>query len=205
MLRQSELPEALRSDVVTAWMGPKFHVVQYPVRGGEWMNVVAIVQGKVQGDPKVWDHSANAAELRTRLAEADRRLQALVQAIDHWRLWPLSDRPPMQSAAQHAKGRIALLGDAAHPMRPYLAQGAGMAIEDANALAVCLEESPDDVPEALQRYAHRRWQRNARVQNRAIRNGEIFHMRGLMAVGRDLSLRLFGARLVDVPWLYTDH
>ena len=205
MLRQSDLPEALRSDVVTAWMGPKYHVVQYPVRGGDWMNVVAIVQGKVQGDPKVWDHSANAAELRTRLADAGRPLQALVQAIDHWRLWPLSDRPPMQSAAQHAKGRIALLGDAAHPMRPYLAQGAGMAIEDAHALAACLDECPDDVPEALQRYALRRWQRNARVQQRAIRNGEIFHMRGLMAIGRDLSLRLLGARLLDVPWLYTDN
>lgn len=204
MLRQSALPPALRTDVVTAWMGPDFHVVQYPVRSGDWMNVVAIVQGKVQGDPKVWDHSANAAELRTRLAGAAAPLQALVQAIDQWRLWPLSDRPPMQSAAQHAKGRIALLGDAAHPMRPYLAQGAGMAIEDADVLAQCLEEGAADVPDALQRYAHRRWQRNARVQSRAIRNGEIFHMRGLMALARDLSLRTLGARLLDVPWLYTD-
>ena len=204
MLRQSELPAAMRTDVVTAWMGPKFHVVQYPVRSGDWINVVAIVQGKVQGDPKVWDHSANAAELRSRLAGAAAPLQALVHAIDHWRLWPLSDRPPMQSAAQQAKGRIALLGDAAHPMRPYLAQGAGMAIEDADVLATCLEENLADVPQALQHYAQRRWQRNARVQTRAIRNGEIFHMRGPMALARDMSLRVFGARLLDVPWLYTD-
>jgi salicylate hydroxylase len=107
----------------------------------------------------------------------------------------------MQSALEHARGRIALLGDAAHPMRPYLAQGAGMAVEDAHVLAQSLALT-DDVVQALQHYAHARWQRNARVQARAIRNGEIFHMQGLMRSGRDMSLKLLGARLLDVPWLY---
>lgn len=202
MLPQSALPVPLRSQVVTAWMGPDFHAVHYPVRAGEWLNVVCIVHGKVTGDPQSWDHSANAHELRSRMALARGPLRDLIYAIDHWRLWPLNDRAPMASAAEHAKGRIALLGDAAHPMRPYLAQGAGMAIEDAAALARCIEETPLEIPHALQRYAEMRWQRNARVQARAIRNGQIYHLKGLAQVGRDLSLKLLGARLIDVPWLY---
>ena len=202
MLPQTDLPEGLRSQIVTAWMGPNFHVVQYPVHRGEWLNVVAVVHGQVHGDPKSWDHSANASELRARLANVQAPLLDLIHAIDYWRLCALCDRPPMQSAAEHAKGRIVLVGDAAHPMRPYLAQGAGMAIEDAAALAKALQASPLDVPQALQVFAHQRWERNARVQSRAIRNGEIFHLTGPMRVGRDLSLKFLGARLMDVPWLY---
>jgi salicylate hydroxylase len=201
MVPQASLPSALRSDVVTAWMGPRFHAVQYPVQRGEWLNVVIIVQGRVYGDPSLWDQSANPDELRRRMEGATGPLMDLVDAIATWRLWALSDRPPMQSAAEHAKGRIALLGDAAHPMRPYLAQGAGMAIEDAAALAQSLAENAD-IPAALQRYANVRWQRNARVQARAIRNGEIFHLQGLMATGRNAALKLLGRSLLDVPWLY---
>lgn len=201
MVRQEALPAALRSHHVTAWLGPKFHAVQYPVRGGAWLNVVAIVQGHVEGDPTSWDHSANASELRARLANAQAPLLDLIHAIDDWRLWPLYDRPPMTGAAQQAQGRIALLGDAAHPMRPYMAQGAGMAIEDAQQLVASLQAHAD-VPAALAHYAQTRWRRNARVQARAIRNGEIFHLRGPLRLGRDLSLKLMGAQLLDVPWLY---
>lgn len=202
LVPQADLPEQLRSQLVTAWLGRDFHVVQYPVHGGEWLNVVAIVHGTVYGDPKHWDHSANAAELRSRLADACNGLQDLIAAVPSWRLWALCDRPPMRSAAEHAQGRIALLGDAAHPMRPYLAQGAGMAIEDADVLATTLDALPDDVPGALRHYADQRWRRNARVQARAIRNGEIFHLRGAMQIGRDMSLKLLGQKLLDVPWLY---
>jgi salicylate hydroxylase len=203
MLPQSALPAPLRTQVVTAWMGPDFHAVHYPVRSGEWINVVCIVHGKVQGDPQSWDHSANAQELRSRMGLARGALRDMIYAIDSWRLWPLTDREPMASAAQHAQGRIALLGDAAHPMRPYLAQGAGMAMEDAAALASCISETPDQIAPALARYAELRWQRNARVQARAIRNGEIYHLKGFKQVGRDIALKLLGAKLMDVPWLYS--
>jgi len=84
-----------------------------------------------------------------------------------------------------------------------LAQGAGMAIEDAYELAAqLLGATPAHVPERLQQFAHARWQRNARVQARAVRNGRIFHAKGPMRVGRDMGLRLMGERLMDVPWLY---
>jgi len=208
MVPQGDLPEHLRSDQVTAWLGPKLHVVQYPVRGGDWLNVVAIVHGRVQGDMSHWDHSANSADLQRSLAQTCAPLRELVGAIAFWRLWPLSIRPPMRGAHEHAQGRVALLGDAAHPMVPYLAQGAGMAIEDASALAWALSEPSGNndpmgnVPTQLQRYAQARWQRNAQVQARAIKNGQIFHATGLMRWGRDAALRLLGENLLNMPWLY---
>lgn len=210
MLPQSDLPALLRSRHITAWLGPEFHAVCYPVAGGQWLNVVCVVQGKgkgkgkgkVLGNPESWDHSANAHELRSRMALASGGLRELIHAIDQWRVWPLCDRAPMASAAEHAKGRIALIGDAAHPMRPYLAQGAGMAIEDAAVLAECLGTGNPDIPLALAQFAKRRWQRNARVQARAIRNGQIYHFKGLAQVGRDMALKLLGGRLMDLPWLY---
>jgi len=120
-----------------------------------------------------------------------------------WRRWVLAARPPVHGAAHMARGAVALLGDAAHPMRPYLAQGAGMAIEDAHELAHALAMDAVPVPTRLQRYALARWQRVARVQARSMRNGQIFHAQGLLRVGRDASMRLLGERLLDVPWLYS--
>lgn len=204
MLPQASLPAALRSQQVTVWLGPKLHVVQYPVRGGEWLNVVAIVHGHVHGGLEDWDHGANAGDLQAALASTCSALRELIAAVPAWRLWVLCDRPPLSAAAQMARGHVALLGDAAHPMRPYLAQGAGMAIEDAAELGRQLAwvDGVLDVPTLLQRYALNRWQRNARVQARSIRNGEIFHLEGLMAWARDAAMRLGGERLLDQPWLY---
>lgn len=205
---QSSLSSNLRSSVVTAWMGPGLHVVQYPVRRGEWLNVVAVVQTEATvGDLQNWDHQGHAADLRAHLAEAKAAaaLRELVGAIDNWRLWALCDRPPMNSADQQAQGRVALLGDAAHPMRPYMAQGAGMAIEDATELHALVQQSAgtQDVASVLHRYAQNRWQRNARVQARAIFNGGVYHATGLKRWGRDLALGLLGRRVMDVPWLYS--
>ena len=213
MLPQTSLPARLRSQQVTVWLGPRLHVVHYPVRGGEWLNVVVIVQGQVAGDLQSWDHHANNADLQQAAGQMARLLQDLIQAVTDggnrtgpsWRLWPLSDRPPMSGAHQQAKGRVALLGDAAHPMRPYLAQGAGMAIEDAAELGSALAQALDpafDVPTVLQRYALNRWERNARVQARSLRNGQIFHAQGPLRWARDASMKLLGEKLLDMPWLY---
>ncbi|MEY4140528.1 MAG: hypothetical protein RLZZ371_2710 [Pseudomonadota bacterium] len=213
LISQARLPMHLRSSQVTAWLGPQMHVVQYPVRGGEWLNVVAIVHGQVQGDMSHWDHSGNAAELQQRLQSTCKPLNDLIHAVPSWRLWALSIRPPMRSAAEQACGRVALLGDAAHPMVPYLAQGAGMAIEDAAVLARVLGQGgffaekgladiASQVPALLQQYAQQRWQRNARVQATAMRNGKIFHASGLVALGRNMAMKLQGEGLLDQPWLY---
>ena len=208
LVTQATLPSPLRSNDVTVWLGRRLHVVQYPVRGGEQLNVVAFVHGEVPDDAGAlvnWDHSANRPDLLAALGNTCAGLRSLIEAIPAWRLWVMYDRPTMQGAHQHAVGRVALLGDAAHPMRPYLAQGAGMAIEDAAEWGNALSQAKAvafDVPALLQRYALNRWQRNARVQARALRNGEIFHADGLMRWGRDASMKLLGAKVLDMPWLY---
>src|SRR5690606_35749978 len=109
------------------------------VRRGEVFNVVAVVEGVIgQGhggaagsDPQSWTHDAHAADLTRALGPACGDLMAVIGAVRGWKLWPLNDRPPMAGPGEQAQGRVALLGDAAHPLRPYLAQGAAMAIEDA--------------------------------------------------------------------------
>ena len=203
LIQQAALPERLRSQNVTAWLGPNMHAVQYPVRSGDWLNVVVFIHGNVPSDFQNWNHSANAADLKEALQGSCAALQDLLQAVPDWRLWVMHDRPPMQGAHQMAQGRVALLGDAAHPMRPYLAQGAGMAIEDAAELGLVLNgATPQNAPAALQHYAVNRWQRNARVQARALRNGQIFHATGPVRCGRDVAMKLMGERLLDMPWLY---
>ena len=204
MVSQADLPAALRSQDVTVWLGPKLHVVQYPVRGGDWLNVVAIVEGAVASgsDMQDWDHATHTRDLQAAMGSTCGALQDLIAAIHTWRLWALCDRPPMAGAHEQAQGRVALLGDAAHPMRPYMAQGAGMAMEDAACLQDVLALSERPMAQRLQHYAQQRWRRNARVQARSTRNGQIFHATGLVRWGRDLSMRLLGERLLDVPWLY---
>ncbi|RYF38909.1 MAG: FAD-dependent oxidoreductase, partial [Comamonadaceae bacterium] len=148
---------------------------------------------------------AAAADLQAALGSVCKGLQELVQAAPHWGVWSLHEREPVRSADALARGRVALLGDAAHPMRPYLAQGAAMALEDAAALAQVLtmvDGRVIDVPLALRRYALNRWQRCARVQRVAQRNARVFHATGPLQWGRDAALRMLGSRLLDQPWLY---
>lgn len=208
LLPQAGLPDALRSRDVTVWLGPRMHVVHYPVRGGDWLNLVAFVHGAPDaGEPGLpaWDQQASADDLRAGLSGACTALQERIASVEEWSLWVMYDRPPVRSAAHMAGGRVALLGDAAHPMRPYLAQGAGMAIEDAAALGRALahaDPSGDDVASRLQGYAQARWRRNARVQARALRNGTVFHADGLLRRSRDAALKMFGGLLLDMPWLY---
>ncbi|NIF86515.1 FAD-dependent oxidoreductase [Comamonas sp. Tr-654] len=206
MVHQANLPKRLRTSEVTAWLGPQLHAIQYPVRRGELQNLVIIVQGPAPEDLDHWDHSANLPDLLQHLQGTCGYLRDLVQHVPggggEWRLWPVADRQPLSSQAQMAQGLVALLGDAAHPMRPYLAQGAGMAIEDAAELQSALSMHDLDVSLRLRRYALNRWQRNARVQERSLRNGRIFHATGPLRWGRDLSLRALGGRIMDVPWLY---
>jgi len=214
MVAQADLPLHLRNQDVSVWMGSHAHVVSYPVRSGEYLNVVCLAEGRLLDEDannlqalQTWNaqksEAQTLAELHHALREACAPLKDLMAACSDWRLWPLCGRPAMRGAHEHVQGRVALVGDAAHPMLPYLAQGAGMAIEDAAELALQLSHcTTEDVPQRLQQFALARWQRNARVQARAVRNGQIFHAEGPMRLGRDVGLRMMGARLMDVPWLY---
>jgi salicylate hydroxylase len=174
----------------------------YPVKWGEFLNLVVVVQGQTPPHLDDWDHAGKQQDLEAAMGPIHSELKDILDAVPAWRLWPLCDRAPLQGPQDMVKGRIALLGDAAHPMRPFLAQGAGMAIEDAAALASCWQRLDLPMSERLQMYAHARWARNAKVQQRSIRNGQIFHLRGPMRWARNLAMKLMGESLMDIPWLY---
>ena len=207
LLPMAEIPVGWRSNEVTVWLGARMHAVHYPVRRGEMMNIVVIIEGPAPQNLEHWDHAGNAQVLQDALKDCSSNLQDLIRSVPaagaQWRLWPLSDRPPIEGPQAMARGLVGLIGDAAHPMRPYLAQGAGMAIEDAAELQRALAMDDLDVALRLRRYALNRWERNARVQARSIRNGEIFHATGLVRWGRDMAMRTLGGKLMDVPWLYS--
>ncbi|HEY2257826.1 MAG TPA: FAD-dependent monooxygenase [Variovorax sp.] len=203
LVDQSALPAPLRSNQVAIWLGPRLHGVAYPVRRGDALNVVVLAESAPIGDARDWDQATSVAALQAATGKSGAGLQALLEAVPAWRAWTLNDRPPLSHPAQMVDERVALVGDAAHPMLPYLAQGAGMAIEDAVALAEALDGGgAAEVPAAWSRYAAARWQRNAAVQVRARRNGAIFHATGPVRLARDAALRALGDRLLDLPWLY---
>ena len=211
MLASADLSAPLRAPDVTVWLGPQVHVVQYPVRGGESMNVVVVAHATFNGEAQWWDNATPAFEVKNALGNTCKALSDLIASVpdersadhpDGWLAWQLFERPPVGGPDEMAVGRVALLGDAAHPMRPYLAQGAGMAIEDAEALGRAIAMRGLNVPQQLRHYALNRWQRNAKVQQRAKRNGDIFHANGVKRLGRDAAMWAMGTKLLDQPWLY---
>ena len=205
-LPMQALPAQLRSFDVTVWLGRRFHVVHYPVKGGTVMNVVVIVQGSPCDKGQWLTQITSVPSAGHRVAT---QLLDVLNAVDDWQSWPLFDRPPLHGPQAMAQGHVALLGDAAHPMRPYLAQGAAMAIEDAQALAEAWgpqvsSAAPElQIPQAMKAYALKRWRRNAQVQRRAQRNGFVFHLQGPMAWARDRSIQWLGESVLDIPWLYS--
>jgi salicylate hydroxylase len=129
----------------------------------------------------------------------------MIGAVDEWRKWALFT---VAGSGEWTSGAIALLGDAAHAMLPFAAQGAGMAIEDAAVLAKCLAETHNEggpsIPAAMQRYAQLRRPRVTRVQRTARQSGRIYHMTGVAALARDLTIRLMGPgrMLARQQWIY---
>jgi salicylate hydroxylase len=188
----------LAQPVVGLWLTPGVHVVHYPVRQGRDVAVVVIAAEPWQGTD--WNTPADAAVLRARLAGFHPLLADVLGQVRDWRKWALHRLSPLPTWSQ---GRITLLGDAAHPMLPYLAQGGVMALEDAVVLADALAHAIDPAS-AIARYENlRRW-RTTRVQQLSHRNGRIYHLRAPLAWGRDAVLRLVpGARLMaGFDWLY---
>jgi salicylate hydroxylase len=153
-------PELARRPVQSLWLGPQRHLVHYPVSGGRLINLVAFTPAG-DFDIESWESRGRVEDLAAEFAGWDPRLEALVAGATEVGRWALLDRDPIDS---WTSGRLTLLGDAAHPMFPFFAQGAGQAIEDAAALAVCLADRGTTVADALARYEAVRAPRTARVQ-----------------------------------------
>ena len=186
---------------VQLWMGSNAHLVTYPMAHGQQTNVVAISSG--QWHDQGWSVPATATEASAAFTAPrwSEPARAIIASVTHWRKWALFMLP---ASATWIDGRVALLGDAAHAMLPFAAQGAGMAIEDAAVLAGCMSEGAGDIASALQHYADLRRERVARVQNLAQQNGRIYHLAGPIATARDLSMKLLGGRrlLARQNWIY---
>jgi len=193
-------PKGLAAPAVNLWLGHDAHLVHYPVKAGRMINVVAIVDDDWR-EPG-WSTPGKAGEILDRFAPGHWHASArdLLAAAEHWQKWALFDCEPL---AAWGKGPVTLLGDAAHPMLPYLAQGAAMAIEDAVVLAACLGRTAD-ASAALRQYETIRLPRTTRVQGDARHNGTVYHMRGAAAVLRSLGLMAMGGtRLISrYDWLY---
>ncbi len=204
-LDATTLPREYTAPRVQLWMGPDAHLVAYPISGAKQINVVAIVPGtwnrpgwSAQGDP----NDIKGAFASRRWPSTARML---IGAVDEWRRWALFTLPDL---AEWNSGAVALLGDAAHAMLPFAAQGAGMAIEDAAVLANCLSQSTGDtiadVPAALKRYSGLRRGRVRRVQRTARQQGRIYHLTGPLALARDLAIQAMGPQrmLARQDWIY---
>jgi salicylate hydroxylase len=153
-------PELARRPVQTLWLGPDHHLVHYPVSAGRLINLVAFSPAG-DFDVESWESRGRVEDLQAEFAGWDPRLEALIAAAGEVGRWALLDRDPIET---WASGRLALLGDAAHPMFPFFAQGAGQAVEDAAALAVCLAVPGTSVVDALARYEAVRAPRAVHVQ-----------------------------------------
>lgn len=203
LLPEQDIPHALRTPHVRTWWARNVHVVSYPLRTGRLWNVVVLSE-MPDAQAGGWHLGARHEDVMRLFQSTEPQLRSLLDAVgtqpSAWQRWNLFDRKPL-SAAQMAHGRVALLGDAAHPMLPYLAQGAAMALEDAWVLAQCLSAA-QDAPSALRSYANQRAARVARVVKTAQRNGQIFHLTGVIAVARDAVLSLQGTSVLGLPWLY---
>ena len=199
VLPTSEVPKHLRRWSMTFWAGEKVHFVIYPLRGGDLYNLVAVFHSDRYEEG--WDSFGDPAELHERFAKTCEPVRTLLGKIESWRMWVLCDRPPVKT---WSRGRMTLIGDAAHPMLQYLAQGACMAIEDAVCLANRVETAQGDFAAAFQQYQAARYLRTGRVQIMARVYGEFYHAGG---VARELRNMMLSARTPEqsyeaMQWLY---
>jgi salicylate hydroxylase len=195
---RSAAPAELAGDETGLWLGPQGHVVHYPIAGGRLVNVVAIERSTIPVEG--WAAPGNRDDLLARYASAAPALKFLLAQPPEWLRWSLYDHP----AKRLAGTRIALLGDAGHPVLPFLAQGAALAIEDAATLASLLGGEQPAVPGLLQVYEEQRLGRARQVQTEARRNGRIYHAGALVAFGRNQVMRHLGPEGMTkrYDWLY---
>ena len=204
-LDATQLPREYTSRRVQVWMGPNAHLVTYPISAARQINIVAVVPGT--WNRPGWSAPGDIGEIKNVFSAArwPGTARMMIGAVDEWRKWALFTVP---GGGEWSDGAIALLGDAAHAMLPFAAQGAGMAIEDAAVLAKCLSETQNEggpsISAALARYARLRRPRVSRVQRTARQSGRIYHLTGVAALARDLAIRLLGPQrmLARQDWIY---
>jgi salicylate hydroxylase len=204
MVRMEHVPATARLNEVCLWIGENRHVVHYPVKSGTMLNIVVVTRENTpitHDDDFGWSEDGSMDVLATRMRDAAFALREILAVPPAWRIWPLYNLP----AHRMHSGRIALVGDAAHPVLPFQAQGAAMAIEDAACLAEVISAEPDDVVHSLKAYERLRLKRIQKVQNVSRRNGMWFHASMPLALVRNsvLAMRNRHDMLKKLDWLYS--
>jgi 3-hydroxybenzoate 6-monooxygenase len=199
VLKRDQVPDDLWRPDVVLWAGPRTHFVHYPLRRGELYNLVAVFHSDHYEEG--WNAEGSKELLWQHFKMQRPEVLRLLERIETWRMWVLCDREPIKEWSQ---GHVTLLGDAAHPMLQYLAQGACMATEDAVWLAEKAAAAPDDLPSAFRAYQEQRYLRTGQVQIMARIYGEFYHARGVAA---ELRNRMLAARTSTdsyegIAWLY---
>ena len=202
LISSDAVPAEFREPLVHLWLGHDAHLVHYPVRTGRLINIVGIVHD--EWSETGWSAAGDRAEILRHFARWawSEKARELIAIPDRWLKWALYDRPaPFRSG----KAPVTLVGDAAHPMLPFLAQGAGMAIEDAAVVADMLGKYLDDPSDALRAYEGARWHRTARAQQFSRRQGRIYGLTGPEALIRNLAMRAMGGERLRAryDWLYS--
>ena len=196
------VPAEFRQPLVYLWLGHEAHLVHYPVKAGTLINIVGIIHD--EWNEEGWSAAGDREEILrhfSRWAWSD-QARALISVPDRWLKWALYDRrDPFRSA----KLAVTLIGDAAHPMLPFLAQGAAMAIEDAAVIADMLDKYLDDPSDALRAYEGARWHRTGRAQQLSRRQGRIYGLTGPEPLARNLAMRAMGGEKLRAryDWLYS--
>jgi salicylate hydroxylase len=199
LLPVEDTPPPFSGSATGLWLAPRSHLVHYPVSGGTQINVVAIVES---GQPsRDWNAAGDPHEIRHAFRDWAQVPRTVLDRAGEWRKWALHD---LAALPRWCRGRLTLLGDAAHPMLPFLAQGGAMAIEDAASLAAAVANTPRDLPEAFLAYELARRSRTRRVQGQSRRMGEIYHLQGAAAGARNMVLRASPPRwlLHQNDWIY---
>lgn len=193
-----QAPGFARRATHAIWLGPGRHVVHYPVSGGEIINLAAATPtGEWQTES--WSAAGNLADLAAEFMGWDHRLRELIESATVTARSALFDRDPLP---RWTRGRLVLLGDAAHPMLPFFAQGSAQALEDAAVLARCLTEPNVCFQDALARYEAVRWERTGRVQSATRERADSEHLPdGPAQRTRDAALAA-GNPLAVNGWLY---
>jgi 2-polyprenyl-6-methoxyphenol hydroxylase-like FAD-dependent oxidoreductase len=199
VIDKKDFPESLKSNAASLWAGPNYHIVHYPLRGGEQFNLVILFQGSKKEQWRITNGSQE--ELEHHIREICPKAFPLIHLPQTYKCWPIVDREPIE---EWQFGRVILLGDAAHLMTPYLAQGASMALEDAVTLGEALRVSHHNWNDAFALYKKNRVLRTARVVFSCREMGRMYHFSGIESKVRNMKIKAYTQQKLydNIQWLY---